>query len=214
LNYRIVKDDKEGRARAAEIISSGGIVAFLTDTFYGLGADPMNARAVRRVQELKGREASGKPVLIVISDERETLRFIENDSPLFEILKQEFWPGALTIIGKAKTEVPEELTAETGTLGVRLPDDARVRDFVRACGGALTATSANPTSEPPACTAEEVASYFADRIDLIVDRGEAISLEPSTVIDASGEEARLVREGVINRKQLENALLQIQKNLH
>lgn len=213
IHRAIKKDGAQTRARAAEIIASGGIIAFRTDTFYGLGVDPKNARSVRAVRELKGRQASRKPVLIVISDAEEAKRFVAVDSPAFEILIKRFWPGALTIIGHAKPDVPEELTAGTSTLGVRLPDDETVRGLVRACGGALTATSANPTGELPARTAAEVAHYFPGEIDLIVDGGETHALQPSTVVDVSASEARLVREGLISRRVLEETLRAIDVRL-
>ncbi|MGB9180394.1 MAG: L-threonylcarbamoyladenylate synthase, partial [Pyrinomonadaceae bacterium] len=137
----IVHDSQQARERAASRIKQGGVVAFRTDTFYGLGADPFNIDALRRINELKGRD--GKPILIIISDAREAERFIAGRSEIFDLVAARHWPGALTIVLGARDEVPVEITAGTGTVGVRLPDDASVREFVRACGGALTATSAN-----------------------------------------------------------------------
>src|SRR6266849_6501781 len=113
-------------------------------------------------------------------------RFISVRSRAFDVLAKRFWPGALTLIGQASPQVPDEVTADTGTIGVRLPDDDKVRALARACGGALTATSANPSGAEPARTAEEVASYFAAAVDLIVDGGQARIDRPSTVVDAAG----------------------------
>ncbi len=212
--YPIIKnDDAETRQRAAEIISSGGIVAFRTDTFYGLGVDPMNARAVHSVNNLKGREASGKPILIIVSDESEARRFVETSAPLYQILMKQFWPGALTIIGTARPGVPEELTAKKNTVGVRLPEDASVREFVRACGGALTATSANRAGEPPARSASDVLRYFPNELNLIVDGGETRAESPSTVVDVSTPRAALVREGIVPREALEETLRAINVRL-
>ena len=112
------------------------------------------------------------------------------------------WPGPLTLIGGARPEVPVELTAGTRTIGVRLPDDENVRSLVRACGGALTATSANVSGQPPARTAKEVENYFPEGIDLIIDGGEVTATEPSTVLDLSGPKARLIREGAISARSL------------
>lgn len=186
----------ESHRQIAEVISRGGIVAFRTDTFYGLGADPFAREAVRRITQLKGREEN-KPILIIISDYDQLHRFIDNVSPAFELLAKTFWPGALTLIGNANASVPEEITAGTKSVGVRLPSDDHVRALVRSCGGALTATSANPSHAAPAKSAHEVHEYFADVIDLIADDGEGKSDLPSTVVDASGAEPRLIREGVI-----------------
>lgn len=201
----IVAQSTETLARSAEIIARGGIIAFRTDTFYGLGADPFNAGAVRKVKDLKGREEN-KPILVLISDVEQLGRLIETRSPAFDELAKEFWPGALTIIGKATGRLPSELTSGTKTVGVRLPDDDRVCTLVSACGGALTATSANSAGELPARTAEEVTKYFGERIDLIVDGGETKTDQPSTVVDASGGKVKLVREGVFPWTQIQAAL--------
>jgi L-threonylcarbamoyladenylate synthase len=94
------------------------------------------------------------------------------------------------------------LTAGTKSLGVRLPDEDEVRSLVRACGGALTATSANVSGQPPARTAKEVENYFPSGIDLIIDGGEATAAQPSTVLDLNGTEPRLIREGAVKRDSL------------
>ena len=192
----ILLDSQQIYARAAETITSGGIIAFRTDTFYGLGADPFNRGALQRIKQLKGREA-GKPILVVISDIDQIERFISERSHAFDLLAERFWPGAVTLIGKAAKAVPEEITAGTETIGIRLPDDDAVRAFVRSCGGALTATSANPSGEKPARTAEEVESYFGAAVDFIVDGGAAQADHPSTVVDAAGPEPKLIREGAV-----------------
>ena len=186
---------------AARVIASGGVIAFRTDTFYGLGVDPLNAAAVKRLWELKGRE-EGKPILLLISDREQVERFVSTTSSRFMQLAKQFWPGPLTIIGTARSQLPLELTAGTGTIGLRLPDDERVRGLVRACGGALTATSANPARQPAARSAKQVGDYFADKLDLIVDDGAVEVSEPSTVVDATGKTAKIVREGLITRAQL------------
>jgi L-threonylcarbamoyladenylate synthase len=195
----------ESLLRIAETIARGGIIAFRTDTFYGLGADPFNRNAVQRIKQVKGREAT-KPILVVISDIDQIERFISVRSRAFDVLAERFWPGALTLIGKAAPAVPAEVTADTGTIGVRLPDDDKVRALVRACGGTLTATSANRSGEKPARTAAEVASYFGAAVDLIIDGGEARIDRPSTVVDASGREPKLIREGAIEWSEIQKAL--------
>lgn len=202
-----IQDSEETRARAAQVITAGGVVAFRTDTFYGLGADPFNPKALRRVNSLKGRDG-GKPILVVISDADEAERFI-NRSQLFNSISTRHWPGALTIVAEAKPEVAIELTAGSGTVGLRLPDDEAVRAFIRACGGALTATSANLAGEPPARFAEEVASAFSGGLDLIIDGGAAHGNKPSTVLDLSGQHVRLIREGAVSRAELQETLREL-----
>ncbi|MEK6280483.1 MAG: L-threonylcarbamoyladenylate synthase [Acidobacteriota bacterium] len=197
----IQKNDDETRRNAAKIIAGGGIIAFRTDTFYGLGADPFNASAVGKIRKLKGREEA-KPILLLISDLSEVTRFISDPSETFKSVADRFWPGPITLIGVAQPELPIELTAGTKTIGLRLPDDEDVRTLVRACGGALTATSANTSSNDPATTADEVVRYFPVGVDLILDGGTVTATEPSTVLDLSTASPRLIREGAIKREML------------
>lgn len=188
-------------SEAAKIISRGGTIAFRTDTFYGLGADPFNATAVAKITALKGREEN-KPILLLLADAGEADRFIADRSQQFEEVARKFWPGPLTIVGRAVANLPPEITAGTGTVGVRVPADDDVREFVRECGGALTATSANPSGSEPARSAEEVREYFGAQIDLIVDGGEVTATEPSTVIDVTTFPLRVIREGAIKAADL------------
>jgi L-threonylcarbamoyladenylate synthase len=193
-------DNHLGRIEAARIVAAGGVIAFRTDTFYGLGVDPFNREAIVRIRQLKGRE-DDKPILLLVSDESEVARFIEQ-SGFYKMIGIGRWPAPLTLIGVSRPEVPIELTAGTNSLGVRLPDDEKVRALVRACGGALTATSANPSGMPPACSAKEIESYFPEGIDLIIDGGEVTATQPSTVLDLLGTKGRLIREGAISREEL------------
>jgi len=200
INYTKHENSLENLNEAARIVLSGGVIAFRTDTFYGLGADPLNAAAVRKIKELKGREES-KPILLLISDVDQIDRFIAEPNSYRKIAAQ-YWPAALTLIGRARSELPTDLTAGTNTIGLRLPDDEGVRAFVREVGGALTATSANPSGSPPAQTAAEVENYFPTGIDLIVDGGAALITEASTVVDVSGEQAKMIREGAVKKSEL------------
>src|SRR5215207_1944568 len=163
----VMLDGQEARARAARVIGAGGVVGFRTDTFYGLGVDPFNRDALRALNGLKGRE--GKPILVLVAERADAPRLWGTAPPLFDALAARHWPGALTIVCAARPGVPEELTAGTRTVGVRLPADEDVRALVRACGGALTATSANPAGHAPARSAAEVERYFRDRVDLVID---------------------------------------------
>jgi len=187
---------------AADVIARGGVIAFRTDTFYGLGVDPFNAAAVVRVRELKGRE-DDKPILLLVSDEDQVAKVIVDRSETFARVAAAFWPGPLTIVGFAVAQLPEEITAGTGTVGVRLPADENVRRLVRECGGILTATSANPSGREPARSAQEVAKYFPRGLDLILDGGEVTVTEPSTVLDATTSPPRVVREGAIRRELIQ-----------
>jgi L-threonylcarbamoyladenylate synthase len=201
----IISQKKENLSRIAETIARGGVIAFRTDTFYGLGADPFNREAVGKLAQVKGREEH-KPILVVVSDRTEVKRFIVENTTAFDLLAERFWPGPLTLIGKAAPGLATEITAGTETVGVRMPDDDEVRTLLRECGGALTATSANLSNQAPAKTAEEAREYFGDRIDLIVDGGPADTDLPSTVVDVGESEPQLIREGVIAWIAIQTAL--------
>ena len=204
----ILKYSIKTSRQAREVIDRGGVIAFRTDTFYGLGVDPFNSEAVHKLKQLKGREDT-KPILIVISDRDQLARFINEPSPAFNHLAEAFWPGPMTLIGMANANVPQEITAGSKTIGVRLPDDESVRDLVSASGGALTATSANPSTLAPARNAQTVDDYFGEAIDLIIDDGEAKTDAPSTVVDVSGSEAKLTREGVLSWRDIERELTRL-----
>lgn len=207
---RIVADSPTAREHAARLTSSGVVVAFRTDTFYGLGADPFNLTALQAIKKLKGRE-EGKPILVIISGVEVAGRFVVEESELFKLACAKHWPGPLTVVARAGKEVPVELTAGTGTVGVRLPDDDAVRELVRMCGGALTATSANLSGEPPATTAEDVFRSFPIGLELIIDGGTARGEQPSTVLDLSTGEPRLIREGALSRQELERTFGALEK---
>jgi L-threonylcarbamoyladenylate synthase len=208
----IYPDSPEARERAAAHVAGGGLVAFRTDTFYGLGADPFNLEALERINALKGRD--GKPILVLFSDAGGLTRLVAGfQTRCSEALAISLWPGALTLVMAARPEAPELLTAYTGTVGVRLPDDEAVREFVRACGGLLTATSANPAGRPPARTAEEAARYFPEGSVLVIDGGPALSEQPSTVVDVTSPTPRLIREGVVTREVLEAILKEANREL-
>ena len=197
-------DTQETRQSAGRVVKAGGLVLFRTDTFYGVGADPFDDAALERINTLKGRD--GKPILVLAADPLDAERLIAERTRTFDILAASRWPGALTLVAAARAEVPELLTAGTGTIGVRLPDDEEARSIVRACGGLLTATSANPAGRPPARTAAEVADYFPNGFDIIIDGGVTRTELPSTVIDVTGLQPRLIRQGVVTRAELEETL--------
>jgi len=208
----IYPDGVEARERATRVVAGGGLVAFRTDTFYGVGAEPFDPSALELVNALKGRD--GKPILVLFGDVDGLTRLVPGfQTRCSEALAISLWPGPLTLVMAARPEAPELLTAHTGTVGVRLPDDEAVREFVRACGGLLTATSANPAGRPPARTAEEAARYFPEGSVLVIDGGPARSELPSTVVDVTRPTPRLIREGVVTRAVLEGILSEANREL-
>src|SRR4030095_16675075 len=131
----ILQDSEQARTKAAEIIRRGGVIAFRTDTFYGLGVDPLNQAAVQKIRELKGREDT-KPILLLISDPRQVDRFITHQSEAFKTVADRFWPGPITLVGIARAALPIELTAGTEKNWVRFPGEETLRrPAARGCGG-------------------------------------------------------------------------------
>lgn len=187
---------------ASRVVREGGIVAFPTETFYGLGTCPFNAHAVRRIFDLKGRVLQAAPILVLIRSRTELEALTSEITPTAERLMETYWPGPLTLVFRASDSVPSVLTAETGTIGIRLSAHADVQRLLSAVGGPLTGTSANRSGHPSATTAEEVDRVLGTDVDLILNGGETAGGPPSTVVDTTMAPPRLVREGRIPKASL------------
>jgi len=178
------------------VLRHGDLVAFPTETLYGLGALALDARAVRRVFEVKGREES-RPVLLLI-DSMAMLESITTEvPPAARALMDRWWPGPLTIVLPAASCVPAEVTAGTGTVGVRLSSHAVARGLVAAAGGPVTAPSANPAGAAPPTTADEVLAYFDGVVAMVLDGGATTGGPASTVVDATVDPPRVLRQGAV-----------------
>lgn len=180
---------------AADIVRGGGIIAFPTETFYGLGACPFDAHAVRRIFDLKGRPLRDAPILVLIRSRADLDQMVSEITPAAERLMEACWPGPLTLVFRAAAVVPSVLTAGTGTIGVRLPAHSDVQRLLETVGGPLTGTSANRTGQPPAMTAADVEQIFGGAVDVILDGGAGPGGLPSTVVDTTVVPPRLLREG-------------------
>jgi len=181
---------------AADVLRGGGLVAFPTETFYGLGAAALDAAAVRRIVEVKGRP-EGKPLLVLV-DSIAMAEAVALAIPAeARALMGRHWPGALTLVLRARPEVPDAVTAGSGTVGVRLSPHPVAQALVRALGAPVTAPSANQSGGPPPTTAAAVLAEFRDRIDLVLDGGPTAGGEPSTVLDVTVDPPRLVRAGAV-----------------
>jgi L-threonylcarbamoyladenylate synthase len=185
------------------IVRAGGIVAVPTETFYGLGANPFDERAVDRLICLKGR-ADGKPILVLIGERAQLASLTDEVSPVADLLMGAFWPGPLTILFQARSTLPRNLTAGTGTVGVRRTSCRPLAELLALCGP-LTGTSANRAGGSPARQAAQVLEEVGTGVDLIIDAGATPGGLPSTVIDAR-KTARLIREGAVTRQMLLNVL--------
>src|SRR5262245_32143704 len=159
-------------AWAAAAIARGEVVAYPTETFYGLAADPRNARAIERVFDAKGRR-SDEPLPLIASDLAQVERWFGVLSAQAAALARGFWPGPLTLVLPlpADRPLPEALTAGRANVAVRVPSHPLARALAHAAGGAITSTSANSSGSPPATTADEVFRALADRIAIVIDGG-------------------------------------------
>lgn len=197
-------------AEVAGILHSGGIIAYLTDTLYGLGAAALNDAAVQRVFAVKSR--GPEKALPIIIGNRDFLPVIVHEiTAEAQRLIDHFWPGPLSLILPASPVVPVALHGNSGKIAVRWPACAVARALAVAGGGALTATSANRSGEAPAQNAAEVFSSLGDAIDLIVDSGPATETRPSTMIDVTIAPPRVLRAGAILTEKIE-AVLKISKS--
>ena len=197
---------KSSLREAGEVVRGGGVIAFPTETIYGLGVDPLNVPAVQRLYDLKGRSPQTSPILVLIRSRRELRALVSEITPAAERLMQACWPGPLTLVFRAAEAVPSVLTAETGTIGVRLSAYPDVQRVLEVIGGPLTGTSANRTGQPPATTADEVERAFGADVDLIVNGGPTPGGLPTTVVDTTVSPPRLIREGCVSHASLRAVL--------
>jgi L-threonylcarbamoyladenylate synthase len=186
---------------AVEVLRAGGVIAYPTETLYGLGADALNPDAVLRVYEIKGRHS--RQALPVIVADREMLAQVASRIPPAAIrLAETFWPGPLTLVLPARRDLPAALLGGGDTIAVRVSGSLLCCELSRMLGRPVTATSANLSGEPDLRTAEEIEQVLGDRVDLILDAGPARGTRPSTVVDCSGEKLRILRVGVIPPEEL------------
>ncbi len=183
-------------APAVSALRRGGIVAFPTDTFYGLAADPRSADAVRKIFDLK-RRAPDQPLPLIASGADQILDHVGEMTPLALRLASHAWPGPLTLIIPASPRLCDAVHLSTGFVAVRVPDDAVALALASTAGHAITSTSANISGDPPSATPERVIASFGSGLDVLIDSGATPAGLPSTIVDASGNVPRLVRAGAI-----------------
>lgn len=199
----------EGIRRAGEILLRGGLVAFPTETVYGLGADALDAGASAKIYSAKGRP-SDNPLIVHIAD-WEAIEKITVDLPWqAKRLSDAFWPGPLTMVLRKSEAVPPTTTGGLGTVAVRMPDHEIARALIRAGGGYVAAPSANTSGRPSPTTAQHVADDMDGVIDMIIDGGPVqIGLE-STIVDLTEEIPVILRPGYISRQMLSEVVGQVE----
>jgi L-threonylcarbamoyladenylate synthase len=186
---------------STRLILSGKVVAFPTDTFYCLGADPFNLAAVSEVYRIKHRTAD-RPLPLLVASLDEAAELTENPPRVFFKLAEKFWPGALTLVLPASRLIPLKVTGNTGKVGLRWPKAPLAVALVAATGRPQTGTSANITEQPACSTAAQVDKQVGKTVPLILDGGPARGELPSTVVELLGERVRILRHGPITEAQL------------
>ncbi len=181
---------------AVAILKSSGVIAFPTETFYGMGADARNEAAIEKIFGIKGRDFKN-PILVVIGDLRHLDTFAAEIPEAARTLMARFWPGPLTLVFRASPSVSPMLTAGSGMIGVRLTSHPVATELSRRLGGPVTATSANLSGAPECSSADEVISQLEGRLDGIVDGGRTPGGKGSTIVDVTSCPPKLLREGMI-----------------
>lgn len=206
---KVIAISKENRAaalrEAGEIIKAGGLVAFPTETVYGLGGDALNPASAKKIYEAKGRP-SDNPLIVHIAAMEALPAIVEEVPETAKRLASLFWPGPLTMILKKAKRVPKETTGGLDTVAVRMPVHDVALDFIQAAGGYVAAPSANRSGRPSPTTAAYVAEDMEGRIEMILDGGQATLGLESTIVDLTVEPPMLLRPGFVTEEMLSVAL--------
>ena len=194
---------------AVENIIEGKLIAFPTNSVYGLGGDPLNLEVINRIYDIKYRDRS-KGLLLLVADTEEAEKVAEFNKISYK-LAERFWPGQLTLILKKKEPniIPPEVTAFKNTIGIRVPENEIVLTILNKLKsegyfGGIIGTSANYSGENPSISGDEVAHKFLSPIDLILDGGKTQTKVPTTILDCTSEELRLLRIGVIEEEEIKD----------
>lgn len=196
---------KEAIRQAGQIVRQGGLVAFPTETVYGLGADALNPKAAMKIYQAKGRP-SDNPLIIHVADRDSVSKIVSHISNEAKLLMDRFWPGPMTLILPKSDCVPMETTGGLSTVAIRMPDHPIALALIKEAGGYVAAPSANTSGRPSPTKAEHVAEDLSGKIDGILDGGTVgIGIE-STIVDVSGEIPMILRPGAITKEMLEEVV--------
>jgi len=195
-NLQIIK-------KAVAILKKGGVVAFPTDTVYGIGVNALNKKAVEKIYQIKKRDKN-KPLIILIGRKSDA-RKISHFNATAQKCGVAFWPGPLTLVLPAKKDIPKYLTSN-GKIGVRMPNNKIFLSLARACKFSLATTSANLSDGKNPTSAQEVKNNIGNKIDLIINGGRTKSSIASTVLDLAAKNPKILRQGKITLKQIKMAL--------
>ena len=187
---------------AGQVIKDGGLVAFPTETVYGLGGDALNPKSSQKIYAAKGRP-SDNPLIVHIAEKQDLYRIAKEVTEKAKKLMDAFWPGPLTLIFPKTEAVPEATTGGLDTVAVRMPSDRIAAAFIRAAGGFVAAPSANVSGRPSTTTAAHVEEDLSGRIEMILDGGQAVIGLESTIVDMSAEPPVILRPGAVTKDMME-----------
>lgn len=190
---------------ALTVLQNGGVVSFPTETFYGLGANAFNEKAVEKVFMAKERDFT-KPLLVFIASKKQLSSITPNISVVAKKLIECFWPGPLTLVFEASPMLPKILTGNTGKIGSRVSGSKFIRQLCQISGFPITGSSANISNNPELVAPAEVMETLGDKIDLILDGGKTAGTQSSTVLDVSKTIPKLIRPGIIGKDGIEDIL--------
>jgi len=199
----VLKATKNNIMVAARIVRRGGLVVYPTETVYGLGCDPLNVEAVKRILEVKGERKKPLPILAASIGDADKIAFVSSNG---KKLAAEFWPGPLTMVFPKKAALPDVVTFGWDSVGLRIPDSDVALNLIRLSGGLLVGSSANRSGEEPPRAVQEISGELKGMVDVVLDGGASAQGKPSTVADLSSEKLRIVRDGPIGLKELLDAL--------
>ena len=183
--------------RAALILRAGGVIAFPTETYYGLAVDPFNESAVDRLYAIKKRSRD-LPILLLVDNIHQLPMIAASIPAIYQLLIHHFWPGPLSLVFPAHPRCSSRLTGGTATVAARHSPHPLAERLLKAFGGPVTATSANISGKPAATTAAEVETYFEDRVDLILDGGKTPGGLGSTLVTVKGDTVSCLRPGKVD----------------
>ena len=190
---------------AVRIMKAGGVIAYPTETFYGLGADGKNERAVEKVFLIKGRDLKN-PISLIIGDRIDLIGLVDEITNTAHSLMEEFWPGGLTLIFKASPDIPPRLTGGTGKIGIRISSHPIANLLTKTFSRPITATSANLSGEGECSSAGEVIQRLGNHIDAVIDGGPTPGKSGTTILDVSVHPPLILREGIIPTALIQDTL--------
>ncbi len=190
---------------AGDVLLSGGVVAFPTESFYGLAVDITNDKAIEKLFSLKQRDRNN-PILILLPEKEELKKYVACIPEKAVKLINAFWPGGLTLVLNAGCNISPLLTADTSKIGVRLSSHPVATGLARSIGRPITGTSSNISGRPPCTGADEVYDVFGESIDLIIDNGPTAGGKGSTILDVTVDPYVIIREGMVSGEDIERIL--------